>query len=622
MLEKKNMRSGPDVSEIFAPQKAYLAKDASGNLLMRAEADLNQPARTTGDWLTKWASQTPQAIFIAERSGDGWRRHTYEDAFERVRQLAAKLLTLDVGPERPIMFLSGKSVDHGLLMLAAQYVGIPTVAIAEQYSLLPGAHDRLRHVVNIARPGLLFVDDTARFAAALGLDELADIDVVALRGQDRRGGEGGHRRIMSYTAFEKGARGIDVAAAHARVSPKTLAKLLFTSGSTSMPKAVRTSHEMLCVNQQQIAQIWPYLTKRPPRLVDWLPWNHTFGGSHNVNLMLSNGGSLYLDDGLPTKQGIGRTIENVREIGQTVSFNVPIAFSLMADEMHKDKAVRKAFFSELDLIFYAAAAMPQTIWDDLKDLAIKERGFEPMMSSGWGATETAPSSIMVHAPMKRAGAIGIPLPGVTTKLVPLGGGRFELRVKGANVMDGYYGDDEKTAAAFDEEGYYMTGDAVRFFDISAPSDGMYFDGRIAEDFKLMTGTWVHVSKLRTEAVSRLAPLVADMVITGHDRTEVGALIFVDPAFLDDASIKPVCRDGMVTNRDLLERLETLLAAFAEQSTGSSTRISRALILADPPSLEAGEITQKGNLNQNMVLTRRADIVDRLYDDDNAFIVRI
>lgn len=616
MVEKSCTPAGPDISEIFSPQIASLEKDAAGNVLLCAEASLGRYARTVGDWLIKWARDTPQAVFMAQRSGRGWREVSYLETFERIENIAAKLLTLDLGPDRPVMILSGKSIEHGLLALAAQYVGIPSVAIAEQYSLIPGAHSRLRHVANIAKPGLIFVDDTKRFAAALSLDELAEIDVVALRGQN------GSRSTMSFADFEKGVESVDVAAAHNSVSPKTLAKLLFTSGSTSMPKAVRTTHEMLCVNQQQLAQVWPFLTKRPPRLVDWLPWNHTFGGSHNVNLMLSNGGSLYLDDGLPTKQGIRRTIENIRLIGQTVSFNVPIAFSLIADEMHKDGALRKAFFSELDLVFYAAAAMPQPIWDDLKMLSIKERGFAPMMSSGWGATETAPSSTMVHAPMKRAGAIGIPLPGLTAKLVPMGGGRFELRVKGPNVMEGYYGDDKKTAEAFDNEGYLMTGDAVRFFDIETPSDGLFFDGRIAEDFKLMTGTWVHASILRTHAVSHMAPLVADLVITGHDRAEVGALIFVDAEVLRENNIEPDGDDGMMTNPELLERVRSLLQSLVDQATGSSSRISRVLILAEPPSVEAGEITQKGNLNQNMVLACRADLVKRLYDDGNAFVIRV
>jgi feruloyl-CoA synthase len=600
----------------FAPQQIEVERRADGAILLRSPEALAAGARTTGDWLHRWAHETPERVFIAERSGEGWRTHTYADILQRVRTLAAALLARRLGPERPVLMLSGNGVDHALLMLAAQYVGIPTVPVAEQYSLIPEARGRLRHILAATRPGLVFTVDAGRYADALALDELAGVEVVAARA------DGARRPVTPLRALESASADAAVDAAHADVGPDTLAKILFTSGSTSMPKGVLTTQRMMCVNQAQIRQVWPFLGERPPRIVDWLPWNHVFGGTHNFNMMLANGGSLYIDEGKPTGKAFATSIRNIRDIGQTISFNVPTAYAMLVAAMREDAALRRAFFGELDLIFYAGASLPQDVWEALEQLAMRERGEVPLMATGWGATETAPSSLMVHAPITRAGLLGAPLPGVTVKLIPDATMRCELRVNGPNVMPGYHRDPERTAAAFDPEAYLVTGDAVRLVDADDPAKGLLFDGRISEDFKLLTGTWVHVSKLRVSALPDLAPLAQDLVITGHDRAEVGALVFPDPAGLAALGVVAGEDRGALVGPALAAALRARLARLAAMATGSSTRIARALVLAEPPSIEAHEITDKGSINQRNVLTRRAPLVSRLYDDADPAVIRV
>ncbi|HEX9858178.1 MAG TPA: AMP-binding protein, partial [Paracoccaceae bacterium] len=405
--------------------------------------------------------------------------------------------------------------------------------------------------------------------------------------------------------------------AHAAVGPETLAKILFTSGSTSDPKGVLTTHGMMCANQAQMAAAMPFLAARPPRIMDWLPWNHVFGGSHNVNMMLCHGGSLYIDDGKPTKTGFAASLRNLREHPGTLSFNVPVGFSMLIAAMQDDPGLRRAYFGDLDLIFYAGASLPQDVWEKLERYALEEKGSLPLMASSWGMTETAPATIMVHEPIGRSGVVGVPLPGTTVKLIPDAEMRCELRVKGPNVMPGYYGDPVKTAEAFDAEGFLITGDALRFLDPADAARGLVFDGRVSEDFKLMTGTWVQAGALRLEALRVLAGLVQDLVICGHDRGEVGVLIFPAPgrARGDQA-------EGALTDPALLAEVRERLTVLARQATGSARRIARALVLAEPPQLAAHEVTDKGSLNIRKILTRRAALVERLYDNEDPALVRV
>jgi len=588
----------------FAPQDVAVERRSDGALILTSRVPLPQAAPNSGTWLRRWAAEAPSRVFLAERSGAGWLALGYAEVLARVEALASALLARGLGAERPLAILSGNGVDHALMSLAAQYVGVPVVPMAEQYSLIPEAAPRLRDVLARVTPGLVFVDDASRYARALAVPELEGIEAAATRPA------GAVRAVTPLAELDRGAAGVGRDAARDAVGPETLAKIFFTSGSTSSPKAVRCTHGMLCVNQAQIGAVWPFLGERPPVIVDWLPWNHVFGGSHNFNMMLANGGALYIDHGKPTPKGFVTSIENIRDKGGTIAFNVPAAYGMLIAEMRRDPGLRRAFFAELDMIFYAGASLPQDMWAALEEMALAERGGMPLMASSWGMTETAPSSIMVHAPIERAGMLGAPLPGVTLKLIPDADLRCELRVKGPNVMSGYHRDPARTAEAFDDEGFLVTGDAVRFVEPSEPSRGLAFDGRISEDFKLLTGTWVHVSKLRVEALPALAPLAQDLVIAGHDRAEIGALVFPTA----EARAQPAA--------ELAAALAAKLAALAARATGSSTRIARLLVLDEPPSLAEGETTDKGNLNQRKVLARRAALVERLYDDADPAVIRV
>lgn len=574
-----------------------------GAVILTSNHALGPVARSTGAWLDTWASRTPDAVFLAERSGPGWREVTYAQARDMVRALAAWLL--DQPDQGPVMMISGNSVDHGLLALAAQYVGRPNVPVAEQYALIPGAHERLAYAVDKVRPALVYVDDAARYADALTLPQLAGIPVIASTPA------GAPRAVIPMAEALRGGAG-DVDAAHAQVTPDTVGKILFTSGSTSNPKGVLTTHRMMCVNQTQIADAFPILRAEPPKLLDWLPWNHVFGGSHNFNMMLAHGGALYIDDGKPTDALFARTLENMQMHVGTLSFNVPMGYARQVAALRADADLRRRFFTGLHFTFYAGASLPQEVWDALGDMAREVTGEVPLMVSSWGMTETAPAVLPTHERITQSGIVGAPLAGTEVKLIPEDEGRYELRVKGPNIMPGYFEDPDKTKAAFDAEGFLITGDAVRFVNQDTPDRGLRFDGRISDDFKLTSGTWVRVATLRGALMTALDGLAADIVITGHDRAELGVLIF--PA-------TPATGDGACADPARMDEIRARLAPLAAAATGSSTRIARALILTEPPRLEAQEMTAKGNLNTRRVLTRRADLLARLYDDTDPAVIR-
>jgi feruloyl-CoA synthase len=580
-------------------------EDRDGAIFLRSAIPLGPIARVTTDWLRRWAAEAPDRAFIAERHGADWREVAYAEALQMVEALAAALAARGIGPGRSVVALSGNGVDHGLLALACQYVGAPFAPVAQQYSLIPGAHGRLRQVIEMMDPALVYVADAAEYADAPALDRLAGREVVASAGG-----------AVSFADLLRGGDAGVAAAAHALVGPDTLAKVLFTSGSASAPKGVRTTQGMMCVNQTQLADCLPFLRDRPPRVLDWLPWNHVFGGGHNFNMMLANGGSLYIDDGKPTPKGFKRSLENLAMRPGTLSFNVPVAFSMLVDELRRNDDLKRQYFNDLDLIFYAGASLPQDVWQGLEAMAMETRGSAPLMCASWGMTETAPAVLLVHEPIDRSGVLGAPVPGVELKLIPDADMRCEIRVKGPNVMPGYYKDAVKTAESFDAEGFLITGDAVRFVDPATPSKGLTFDGRIAEDFKLMTGAWVHAGKLRGAVHAGLAPIAQDVVICGQDRSQIGALIFVGDA------MGAVADGGALVGDALLDAVRARLGALAESSTGSSTRIARALVCAEPPSIEDQEITAKGDLNARKVQTRRADLVARLYDDKDRAVVRV
>ncbi|MBM1633347.1 feruloyl-CoA synthase [Sulfitobacter mediterraneus] len=585
------------------PHQVLREDRANGAIVLQSGYTHGPVARCTGDWLDQWADATPDALFLAERSGTGWRKVTYGAARDMVRTIAGHLLNRDLGPDRPVLIISGNSIDHALLSLAAQYVGIPVVPVAEQYALIPAAHGRLIHAADMVRPGLVYASDASQYGAALDLEIFAGVEKLS----SMPGGSG----ATDLADLMRPGTG-DVQTAADAVTPETLAKILLTSGSTSDPKGVLTTQRMMTTNQAQVAACLPFLAKRPPRLVDWLPWNHTFGGSYNFNLVLANGGSMHLDDGKPAPGLFDRTRQNLAEISATISFNVPVGFAQLVTALKADKALRETYFADLDMIFYAGASLPQDIWMALEQLALDTCGQLPLITTSWGLTETAPGVMISHEPAKGAGLVGVPMPGCTVKLVPDGDGRFDVRVKGDNVTPGYLNNPEKTQEAFDGEGYFITGDAMQ---LVAPADadrGLMFDGRISENFKLMTGTWVRASQLRLDVLAALAPLAQDVVITGEDRSEVGVMILPNRAAIAAQGWTMTEADGVITCAPLQEELGRRLSALAGQSD-QSTHVSCALVLSEPASMAEGEATAKGNINFPKFLRRRADLVDQLYD---------
>lgn len=590
----------------YRPHKVNREDRADGTILLTSGYEMSAVDDTSGAWLHRWAGEAPDRTFLAERSGPGWREVPYAEALETVRAMAAALLDRGMGPETPILIISGNGVDHGLLSLAAHYVGIPTVPVAEQYSLIPGAQGQLEFIAGLIKPRMVYAVDGEKFGRALSLPVFDGLDRVV----SRNAGEG---HVPFTTLAQGGATDVDAAAA--KVGPDSVVKILMTSGSTSSPKGVMTTHRMMCANQAQLSDALPFLRDRPPRIVDWLPWNHVFGGSHNFNMMLANGGSLYVDEGKPVKGLVETTIENTRMQNGTLSFNVPVGFSMLRDAMKSDAGLKQAYFEDLDMIFYAGASLPQDVWRDLEDMAREVRGEVPLMNSSWGLTETAPATLIQHEPTDRSGIVGVPMTGVTVKLIPDEDNRFEVRVKGPNIMDGYYRDPGKTEAAFDEEGYFRTGDAMAFVNPEDMTKGLRFDGRISEDFKLQSGTWVRAAQLRLDALVALAGLAQDVIVTGEGQTQVGLLIVPPPAVADGAETDA----GILRSETLETELKARLAKMAESAAGASNRISRALVLAEPPSIAEGEITAKGNLNFRKILSRRGDILKRLYSDDAAVI---
>ena len=560
----------------FAPARVDVEKRADGSLLLRSPIALGKVARCAGEWLVDWAEKAPDRPFLAERAGEGWRKVTYREALEATRRIGQSLLDRGLGPAHPVAVLSDNSVDHGLLMLGAMHAGVPIVPVSPAYSLMSQDHAKLKYIFDLVRPGLVWVSDPARFAPALAAVGAAATPLDAL---------------LQSTP---GAR---IDEAFARVGPDTVAKILFTSGSTGVPKGVVNTHRMLCSNQESWAQLWPFVERRPPVLCEWLPWNHTFGGNATFNMVLRNGGSFYIDGGKPMPGLVETTARNLREISPTMYFNVPRGFDLLLPFLESDAALRDSFFRDLDMVFYAGAALPQNLWERIEKLAVAHNGGKLAMLSAWGSTETAPMSTCVHAHIERAGVVGTPAPGCTLKLLP-SGGKLEIRVKGPNVTPGYYKRDDLTKDAFDDEGFYRIGDAMKFADPDDPAKGLVFDGRVAEDFKLSTGTWVSVGTVRVHLIAAGNPIIQDAVITGHDRNEVGALVFLSPAAKDLAP------------EAIAAKLQAALREL--NSGGSSTHPVRVLAMAAPPSIDAGEITDKGYINQRAVLENRAALVERLY----------
>ncbi|MEL0206529.1 MAG: AMP-binding protein [Alphaproteobacteria bacterium] len=578
-----------------------------GEMVLSSGLTLDPVAQNTGEWLRGWADKTPDAVFLAERSGAGWTELRYGEALAKAQSVAAGLLDHGIEPGDRIIILSGPSIEHGILKLAAQYIGIATVPVAEQYSLIPDALPRLIHIGEKIRPAMVFADDAEKFARGLSLPQFDN--ALKVVGGIAGAGMITFDRLLAGTA--------DISAARDAVTPQTLAKILFTSGSTSTPKGVPQTHRMMCVNQNQYGGCLPFLKARPPVILSWLPWNHVFAGNSNFNMALAFGGALYLDTGKPVKGLFDTTLENLRMVKPTMSANVPVGYAMLVEAMREDAELRHNFFANLDFIFYAGASLPTDVWQGIEELAMAEVGRVPMLTSSWGMTETAPMSLIHYEGGAESGMIGIPGPELEARLLPIDDNRYELRVRGPNVMDGYYEEPEKTAETFDEEGFMKTGDAVCFAAPDRPETGLRFDGRIGEDFKLLSAVWVQSARLRMTVLPALAGLVQDIVITGENRADLGLLVFPDPQ-LGLATHE----DGTIRDPDYCDGIRSVLANLARTATGSSNRIVRAIVLAEPPSVKAHEITAKGSLNNNAVLRHRAGFLDRLYDDKDPATILI
>jgi feruloyl-CoA synthase len=592
------------------PPDAVVSRDAAGRLHVRSPHPLGPYPRTLTDRLAHWAERTPERTFLAARGPDGaWERLTYRTALDRTRRVAQALLDRGLSAERTVVILSGNGLDHALLALAAMHVGVPYAPIAPSYSLLSQDHRTLAQACAAMRPGLVFAADGERFDAAIAsLNLPSSVEIVTTTPRPAGRGATPVAALVGTTATAR------VEDAHGQVGPDTVAKILFTSGSTGTPKGVINTQRMLTANQEQLRTVLAFLADEPPVLCDWLPWNHTFGGNHNFGLALYNGGTLHIDAGAPTPAGFATTAANLREVATTAYFNVPRGYDLLLQALRADVELRRRFFSRVQILFYAAAGLRQEVSDAIDRLALETCGERVPWVTGLGATETAPFALCTGAlPVPISGRVGVPAPGVELKLEPVGA-LLEARVRGPNVTPGYWAAAPLTAAAFDADGYYAMGDALGFVDADDPGRGFTFQGRIAEDFKLSTGTWVRVGPLRAALLAALGEMAQDVVIAAPERDDVRVLIFPSAAACRrlsgaaaDASIGEVLDDAIVCGW-----FQAALSAFNAARSGSSTRVTRALLLADPPALDAGELTDKGSINQKAVLRRRAGLVDALY----------
>jgi feruloyl-CoA synthase len=586
---------------------AHVEVRTDGSCVLRSTEALQTPVARLSDCLERWARETPDRTFVARRNAAGaWERISYAQMLDRAQRIGQALLRRDLSAERPVAILSENSLEHLTLAMGAMWVGVPYAPISPAYSLLSGDYAKLRHILATLTPKLVFASGPA-YARATTAVVPADTEIVLAHGTLP------DRPSTAFGELLATAPGADVEAVHTWTGPATIVKFLFTSGSTKDPKGVVHSHRMLCANQQMLRQCLAFVADEPPVLVDWLPWNHTFGGNHNLGLALYNGGTLYIDDGKPVPQGIGETLRNLREISPTVYFNVPRGFEAIASAMEDDAQLRAMLFARVKALMYAGAGLSQAVWDRLDHHAERTVGERVRMITSLGMTETAPCCTYAVGTDVRAGWIGLPVPGVEVKLVPLGD-KTEIRFRGPNVMPGYWRAPQQTAEAFDDEGFYRTGDAARFADARDPQRGLLFDGRLAEDFKLSTGTFVNVGALRAKVLALGAPLVADSVAAGADRDEIG-LLFVPR--LDEcrrlAGLEPqVPAAEVLADPRVRAFFQHLVDTLWREGSGSANRVARALVLVEPPSLETGEMTDKGSINQRAVLSRRASLVDALY----------
>jgi feruloyl-CoA synthase len=604
----------------FGVTRVTLKDGVPGTHYLKADQDLQAfPARLT-DRLQHWAQNKPTQTLFARRVklADGslgeWRHITYAEAWNTARNIAQGLINRGLNAERPVVILSENSLEHAMLALGCMVAGVPFAPTSPPYSLISQDYDKLKHVLRTVTPGMVFASD-ARYAKAIAATVSSDMEIVMNEG----GVEG--KQVTAFEALCRTPVTSQVDAAIAATGPDTIVKFLFTSGSTKLPKAVINTQRLWCANQQQMAQSMPILAEAPLVLVDWLPWNHTFGGNHNFGMVVFHGGTMYIDDGKPTPALMHETLRNLREIAPTVYFNVPTGFEAIANAMKTDDLLRKTLLSRVQMFFYAGAALAQPIWDSLYESQEREIGERIVMGTGLGMTESGPFGIFVTNPYVNAGDLGVPTPGLELKLVDMGG-KTEVRYRGPNITPGYWRNAEETKGAFDDEGFFCTGDAVKWIDETDVHLGLKFDGRIAEDFKLATGTFVSVGPLRGKIIAAGAPYIQDVVLTGINLKEVGAMVFPTPAVRAlsgmpaDAPLADVLGSAPV-----LAHFQNVINELAKTATGSANRIARMCLLSEPPTIDKGEITDKGSINQRAVLSHRADTVAALHEERLHFILK-
>ncbi len=560
-----------------------------GTILMQQKAALPDHLPTLADYLDRWAHATPDQPWIARRDDTGdWRKITYGEGLDTARKIGAHLLGMGLGPDRPLLILSGNSLEHALLGAACFYVGIPYAPVSPAYALVSKDHAKLKDIATLLKPGAVYADDGDAFAPAIASIAAPQMQTICSTGQ-------GDIRFSDLL----GGNDATARAARQAVTKDTVVKYLFTSGSTGSPKAVINTNGMICAMQAMVRDCYRFVQRRPPVVLDWAPWNHTAAGNKVSYLVLTNGGTYYIDDGKPAPGKIDETLRNLREVACTWYFNVPVGWDLLVEELEQDPKLAETFFSQLAMMFYAGAGMAQHTWDRLRVIGRKTTGREVLLSTSLGATETAPFALSCTDVQEFSGNVGVPAAGLSMKLVP-SGEKLELRLKGPSITPGYYGDPAKTAESFDEEGYYCMGDALRPADPDDFTKGFFFDGRVAENFKLNTGTWVAVGAVRARLVDVMDGLIRDAVITGEDRAELGALVL-----LSDKAAR-------MDQDDLSAALADKLAQGARQATGSAARVRRILILTEQPNFDRGEVTEKGSLNQRAMRANNADRIAELY----------
>ena len=591
----------------FPAPSVVVDERPDGTLLLRSPIPFEQPAvATVSEWLVHWARERPDGAIFGQRDSNGeWRRISYRDMWQRVQALGSALLSMGLTAQRPLMMLSGNSIEFATVMLAADYAGVPIAPVSPAYSLMSSDFARLRGVCELVQPGAVFVQDAARFSRALPMVGLPPGRVIAAV-PDRAG----------QVRLDDLAGGIDaaaLAAAHGRITPEAIARIYFTSGSTGVPKGVPNSYRMLTASQMMSVQL-RFPDPDPDRrsvYLDWLPWHHAFGGVANLNRLLRFGGTLYIDDGRPVPGQFDATVRNLRQVLPTSPSNVPAGYAMLAGELERDPELARRYFGSVESMGYGGASLPRELWERIERLAVRAVGHKIAFLTGYGSTETAAVGISFNWAADDIGNIGLPIPGCDVKLVRHDD-RYEVRMRGPHVFSGYLNRPDLTAQAFDDEGFYSMGDAVRLADPQVPVKGLRFVGRLAEDFKLASGTWVRTGAVRMAIITQCSPLLRDAVICGQDRDFVAVLAWPDERACRalDPALSDLPLADLIAHPLLIDALARRLRN--DHADGSSQRIERLLLMAEPASIDANEIADKGYVNQSATRNRRAALVEVLY----------